>query len=535
MRFAPILVPFLAAALYGAPRPGLVVVISVDQFSAELMARWGRDLPGGLGRLHREGAAFLEAYQDHGYTETGPGHSVILTGRHPMHTGITENYWRDPALGRLTYCVEDLASPLVDAAGTPVGPAKLMGGTLGEWLTAQVPGSRSFAVTGKDRSAILMAGHRAQGVYWFNGAGGFTTSKAYAATLPGWLKAYNTRFLTHLADDSLFWAPLDGRGLPAAAAYTVRGQTVTMGLPRAVHAVGMPLDADFWGRFRATPFFDEAILGAAEALDEAEHLGRGPGTDLLALGLSATDYVGHQFGNGGPEMLDNLRRLDRNLGAYLDRLAAKNPGLWVVLTADHGAADFPERLQAQGIPARRVQPGPWTRALNAELRKRLAVSRDCFLPADGPMLYLDPAIVDPAERKRILETAVALAKATPEVADAFAAEELAAVVPDPLEPPALRSYRTKLRLSFVQGRSGDLLLAYKPFYYKEDPKDLATHGHAQDTDRRVPLVFWGPWKSGPRTDPARIVDLAPTLARELGIRPADPVDGQALVLQVRQE
>jgi len=535
MRFAPILVPFLAAALSGAPRPGLVVVISVDQFSAELMARWGRDLPGGLGRLHREGAAFVEAYQDHGYTETGPGHSVILTGRHPMHTGITENYWRDPALGRLTYCVEDLASPLVDAAGTPVGPAKLMGGTLGEWLTAQVPGSRSFAVTGKDRSAILMAGHRAQGVYWFNGAGGFTTSKAYATTLPGWLKAYNTRFLTHLADDSLFWAPLDGRGLPAPAAYTVRGQTVTMGLPRAVHAVGMPLDADFWGRFRATPFFDEAILGAAEALDEAEHLGRGPGTDLLALGLSATDYVGHQFGNGGPEMLDNLRRLDRNLGAYLDRLAAKAPGLWVVLTADHGAADFPERLQAQGIPARRVQPGPWTRALNAELRKRLAVTRDCFLPADGPMLYLDPAIVDPAERKRILEAAVALAKAAPEVADAFTAEELAAVVPDPLEPPALRSYKTKLRLSFVQGRSGDLLLAYKPFYFKEDPKDLATHGHAQDTDRRVPLVFWGPWKSGPRTDPARIVDLAPTLARELGIRPADPVDGHALVLQVRQE
>ncbi|BDU73296.1 alkaline phosphatase family protein [Mesoterricola silvestris] len=533
MRFAPIFAPFLAASLLAAPRPKLVVVISVDQFSAELMSRWGQDLPGGLGRLQREGTAFVETFHDHGYTETGPGHSVLLTGCHPMHTGITENSWRDRARGRDTYCVEDPASPLVDVAGTPVSPANLRTGTLGEWLTAQVPGSRSFAVTGKDRSAILMAGHRAQGVYWFNGAGGFTTSKAYASTLPPWLKAYNTRFLTRLADESLFWSPLDGRPLPPSATYTVHGAPVTLGLPRSVHAVGMPLDADFWGRFRATPFFDEAILGAARALEDAEHLGQGPGTDLLALGLSATDYIGHRFGNGGPEMLDALRRLDKGLGAYLDHLAAKVPGLWVVLTADHGAADFPERLQAQGYPARRVYPGPWAQALNLELRKRLGLARDPFLPADGPMLYLDPALTAPAERKRILDAAVALAKATPEVADAFTAEDLAAYAPDPQEPPARRGYKAKLRLSFVQDRSGDLLVAYKPFYYKDDPKDLATHGHPQDTDRRVPLIFWGPWQAARVTDEARTVDLAPTLAAELGIHPAEPVDGHPLALRVR--
>ncbi len=534
MRLAPILAFPLAAALCAAPRPPLVVVVSVDQFSAELMARWGRDLPGGLGRLQREGAAFVEAYQDHGFTETGPGHSVILTGCHPMHTGITENHWRDREKGRTTYCVEDPASPLVDAKGKAVGPARLLTGTLGEWLTAQVPGSRSFAVTGKDRSAILMAGHRAQGVYWFSGAAGFTTSRAYASVLPPWLKTYNARFLDHVANDSLFWAPLDGRGLPPTATYTVHGGPVTLGLPRAVHAVGMPLDTAFWERFRATPFFDEAILGAAEALDEAEHLGRGPGTDLLALGLSATDYVGHRFGNGGPEMLDNLRRLDKGLGAFLDRLAAKVPGLWVVLTADHGASDFPERLQAQGIPSRRVLPGPWTRALNEALRKRLGIALDAFLPADGPMLYLNPALADPAERKRVLEAAAALAKATPEVADAFTAEELAAYVPDPLEDPSRRSPKAKLRLSFMPERSGDLLLAFMPTYTMDDPEDLASHGHPRDTDRRVPLVFWGPWKGGRRTEPVRIVDLAPTLARELGIQPAGPVDGRALSLPARQ-
>jgi len=155
MRVLTLLSFCLATALLAAPlpRPKLVVVISVDQFSEELMSRWCGDLPGGLGRLGREGTAFLDAYQDHGYTETGPGHSVILTGRHPMHTGITENYWLDRTLGRSVYCVEDPKGVLVGAKGLAVGPAHLDGTTLGEWLQAQVPGSRSFALTGKDRSA----------------------------------------------------------------------------------------------------------------------------------------------------------------------------------------------------------------------------------------------------------------------------------------------------------------------------------------------------------------------------------------------
>jgi predicted AlkP superfamily pyrophosphatase or phosphodiesterase len=524
----------LAASLMAAPpsRPPLVVVISVDQFSEELMARWGKDLPGGLGRLYREGTTFVDAYQDHGYTETGPGHSVILTGAHPMHTGITENAWLDRKLGRTTYCVEDPRSPLVGAQGTPVGPARLQTTTLGEWLTSQVKGSRSFSVTGKDRSAILMAGHSANGVYWFTGAAGFTTSTAYATTLPAWLQAYNARFLSETGNASLYWAPLDERGMLPAATYLVHGQPETMALPRSVRAVGMPMDTPFWARFRSSPFFDEAILGAAEALQQAEHLGEGPSTDLLALGLSATDYIGHHFGNGGPEMQDNLRRLDRNLGAWLDRLKARVPGLWVVLTADHGALDFPERLQAQGVPARRIYPGVWGKAFNQELTKRLGGTRPYFLPANGQQLYLDPETLRTGghSRAEILAAAVAVAKATPEVAEACSADDLAAFVPDAQEAPDHRSYRTMLRLSFVQGRSGDLLLAYKPFYNLDDPTEVADHGHPQDYDRRVPLIFWGPWRAERRTEPVRIVDLAPTLARELDVQPNNPVDGRPLSL-----
>ena len=78
-------------------------------------------------------------------------------------------------------------------------------------------------------------------------------------------------------------------------------------------------------------------------------------------------------------------------------------------------------------------------------------------------------------------------------------------------------------------------MAVKPFVIIGGPPTeyLTTHGTPNAYDRRVPLIFWGPWKGGPRREPVRTVDLAPTLARELGIRPG-AVDGQPLDLGPRK-
>jgi arylsulfatase A-like enzyme len=91
-----------------------------------------------------------------------------------------------------------------------------------------------------------------------------------------------------------------------------------------------------------------------------------------------------------------------------------------------------------------------------------------------------------------------------------------------------------LRRSFRPERSGDILVAFKPWtVFGVPPTDWPTgHGTPYGYDRRVPLIFWGPWKGGERPEPVRTVDLAPTLARELGLKPG-PVDGKALDLGIR--
>lgn len=536
MRASRWLIPFLSLALVAAPpRPRLVVVISVDQFSAELFTRWCTSMPGGLGRLAREGTSFTAAYHEHGYTETGPGHSVLLTGCDPRRTGIPQNVWMDASRKHTVYCVEDPAGLPLDIPWSPVGPAHLRTGTLGEWMAAAIPGSRSFAITGKDRSAILMAGHRAQGVYWWTGTAGFTTSRAYAQNLPAWLRTWNAAYTARLGSESLFWSPLDEHGLPPAT-FTIRGEPVTFALPRSIHPVGAPLDEACVGRIRRSPFLDEAILDAAATLAEEERLGSGPSVDLLAVGLSATDAVGHRFGNAGPEMQDNLRRLDRNLARFLERLGSRVPDLWVVLTADHGAMDIPERLQTQGVPARRFDEAAWEKRFNAELQKRLGGDKPWFLPMENSTLYLNPAAfgLGGPSRDKVLQAAAALAREAPEIQDAVPASELEALHPDPAASPVTLNVRERLLLSFVPDRSGELSIALKPLVIPDEAPDNATHGQPNDYDRRVPLVFWGPWRSGHRNEPVRTIDLAPTLARELGIRPANPVDGKPLDLERRQ-
>jgi predicted AlkP superfamily pyrophosphatase or phosphodiesterase len=533
------LLPILVAAPPAKKRPKLVVVISVDQLSAELMQTFGPELRGGLARLRREGVFFTEAYHDHGFTETGPGHSVLLSGRFPAHTGIIENRWLDRATGKLAYCVDDPAAKALHAPNQPSSSnARFLGEALGDWLQAQVPGSRVFAVSGKDRAAILMAGRRPTAVYWFTGAAGFTSSTAYGERLPDWLLRYDRDLAERLATDSWLWTKDPGTPEGRVGSWTFGTQILRNGaLPRLIQGAGMPLDKGFEGRFRRSPFLDAVTLEAAEALLDSERVGRGPATDLLALSFSATDYIGHSYGLLGTEMRDQIHRLDRVLGRLLDRLQRRHPGAWVVLSSDHGGLDLPEVLGEQGFPFRRILPEPFMAALQAELRAAFKVERDLLTPAPEPnTIYLNDATIKALglDRREVLKRAQAWLKARPEVADAFTAEELLATDPAATGSPRDSSLRVLLRRSFHPERSGDILVAVKPFVaFGTPPTDYPTgHGTPNAYDRRVPLIFWGPWKGGVRKTPVRTVDLAPTLARELGLKPGT-VDGKVLDLGSR--
>jgi len=528
----------LSLAAAPPPRPKLVVVISIDQFSADLLARCSPDLPGGLGRLRREGVWFTDAYQAHGITETGPGHSVLLSGRYPARTGIPENEWRDAATGHVVYCAEDPRARAVggDPDAGSMSQVWFRGTTLGDWLQRQLPGSRAFGLSFKDRAAILMSGRHPSAVYWMNGAQGFTTSTAYANALPDWLLSFDARTRQAWASGPIVWTAGDKAAFPARGpeAFKLGDETVRMGLPRKILGVGEALDGAFVDRLKASPYMDELTLQAAEALITNEKLGQGRSTDLLALSLSATDYVAHFYGTFGPEMADHLAKLDAALGQFLDFLKSQDPGVWVALSADHGGSDIPERMAEMGYPAKRISRDAWLADVDKALRARWKLDTPALLPGGyGPdMLYLSaPAIRAAGSQDAAEAQAAEVVKKMDGIADAFPAFQLAQTQVDLRADPATFSLAQRMALSFVPGRSGDVLVAWKPYIaWSGKPPYLEDHSAPWDFDRRVPLIFWGPWKAAKRDEPVALVDLAPTLAQELGIKPEEALDGVALEL-----
>jgi predicted AlkP superfamily pyrophosphatase or phosphodiesterase len=373
-----------------------------------------------------------------------------------------------------------------------------------------------------------MAGHKGDGVYWFREGFGFTTyvepgqndadrlkpvlslnadiKARFAAKAPSW--SYENDYCRTLEDD-----------------FKV-GET-------SVHSTVPP--AKF--TFDNSPLLDDVTIDGALYLINQQKLGAGQSTDILAISLSATDRIGHNYGTQGPEMCEQLFRLDANLQRLFDALQDVPGGAVVVLTADHGGADVPERSAERGFPqARRADRGILTR-LNESLKAQFKLETD---PAefDGWGLFIvgkDHIRLPDPLRGKVAEAAVAFLSKEPDVAGVFTLDDLLKSPPPPRgKSPEEFTLKERATLSAVAGRSTDVILILQPGIAPLSAKPggaISTHGSAWDYDRRVPILFWWPGATGQeRFFPIDTTDIGPTLAHLIGVKPPADVDGRCLDL-----
>ncbi|MEP6765987.1 MAG: alkaline phosphatase family protein, partial [Gemmatimonadaceae bacterium] len=301
--------PVVRAEAQPAAKSTLVVFITIDQMRGDYIARFRSQLTGGLHRLDSRGAEFTQAYQDHAITETAPGHSVTMSGRFPVHTGIAAN-----GAG-----VEDKNSPLVNSADVGASPFRFKGTTLLDWMRSSDRNTRFMSVSRKDRAAILPIGTSKGDVYWYATEGFFTTSKYYATKLPNWVNEFNSLDLV-AKYEGWTWNPL-----LADSAYAERDSVPEESSGQGYmfpHIVptAREITAASLGNF---PVMDELILKFALTGVKQLQLGANPQrTDLLNISLSTTDAVGHRYGPDSKELHDQVLRVDRFLGNFLDSLFA---------------------------------------------------------------------------------------------------------------------------------------------------------------------------------------------------------------------
>lgn len=524
---APTAVP--AASVERSAPPKLIIAISVDQFSADLFTEYRALFRGGLARL-ANGIVFPQGYQSHGATETCPGHSTILTGSYPARTGVIANNWFDLGLARddkRVYCSEDPTVAGTTSASGRYAPSinYLRVPTLGDWMTRADPRTQVVSVAGKDRAAIMMGGREADELWWLAPSG----LASYRGTEASETVANISRAIVNAVGTARPALELPeactSRSLPVPIA------TGTVGTGRFERAAG-----NFRG-FMASPEADGAVLAAAATLRQQRHLGEGPQTDLLIVGLSATDYVGHTYGTEGSEMCLQILSLDRELGDFFSRMDATGIDYAVVLTADHGGHDLPERNQTNAAPeAARVSMDLAPDAISDRIKRELN------LTIEGPLLYADAPFGDfyvsravpQAQRQRVIDAAIRIISAHPQIDRVVRGSTLAAM-PLPHRSPELWTVEERLRASYDPERSGDFLVVLKARVTPIPESGMgyvATHGSVWDYDRRVPMLFW---RAGLRPfeqpNPVMTVDILPTMASLVGVNiPAGQIDGRCLDL-----
>jgi predicted AlkP superfamily pyrophosphatase or phosphodiesterase len=507
-----------AVAQQPVPRPKLVVVIVIDQFRADYLQRFRPNFsPGGFNLFLRRGATFTEAAYQHAVTLTCPGHAVVLSGAYADVNGIIANQWYDPASGRQEYCAGDTAVTLIGVSGDGRSPKNLIGSTVGDELKQATGGrSRVITIAGKDRSAIMLGGHRADGAYWMVDSL-FVTSTHYMKALPDWVRRFNASgSVKSYAGKS--W----GRLLPRAAYSFIGPDDVAAeenigGMGRIFpHPLAPDTSSRFFDAFASSPFQNEVLFQFARAAVINERMGDDADPDLLGISLSANDLIGHAFGPNSHEVMDVTVRTDRLLQDFFtflnQRLGLRN--VLVVLTADHGVAPMPETVQDLNVGAARLNPTRIANAVEAGLRSEYGAA-----PAGGWMAYMaQPWIylnvkalnergisIEDAER-----TARAAAQTVPEVHQAFTATELGL-----LQKTAMASGPA---FSFYPARSGNVYYELKPYIVPGDTPTGTTHGSPWSYDTRVPLLWLGASvRQGTYGGVVSIADIAPTLSSILGI------------------
>ena len=508
----------------------LVLVITVDQMRADYLQRFEDQFSGGFQYLLSRGRVFSEAHQDHACTETAVGHSTILSGMLPAHSGIIGNEWYERGSKQVVYCAT--AADGGDAPhGAPVAsPRALRATTLGDWLRDAQPAAKVISISRKDRAAIMLGGQHPTGVFWFDpGSGSFRSSSYYGADLPGWVKTFNAtrpaRKYFRSAWDRMLPASAYSRSSPDNQ--QGEGKLGERNTFPYRYSGGFRPDSKFYNYLVSTPFLDELTLELARRGVTSENLGRRRVTDLLAVSLSSTDSVGHLFGPRSQEIQDLMLRLDRMLGDFF-RFLDGRVGLQhvvIVLTGDHGVAPLPETPNSDGITERQAdKTAVAVRQAEAALVQELGPG-PWIEQQYGDNLYLNEDTL----RRRGLSSAevedrlARMLRDSPQVLDAFTRTEL--VSGQPHQTP----YSSLYANCFDPQNSGDIVLQPRPDILFREGGGTA-HGTPYPYNTHVPLVIYGSGiPPGVFDTPVRTVDIGPTLAGLLNVSVPPRVDGRDIL------
>ncbi|MGD0871002.1 MAG: alkaline phosphatase family protein [Bryobacteraceae bacterium] len=458
-----------------SPRTRLIVLVLAENMRADSLDPGNPQFaPGGFRRLLEKGAWFPDC-RHLSSTFSACGIANLATGAWPSQHGIVADSWYDRAAGRAVAASDE----------------DLLATTLGAQAVAA--GARVSVVALTRAHAALFGGTRGARLFFLDERGRFTAS----GVAPDWLDSYNRSKPPEAARGAAWMAVNAAPDAPPLRTLTFDGER----------------PQEFLWLYKASPFGQAALFDFAGELAGRDKLGQGDDPDLLCILDGSAALLGYETGGGSPLMSQMVLQLDRRVETLLNQLshAVGENGFNLVLSAAHGAPP---------------EPPPAARPRMAVAGEAIAQAVESGIKAAGshvekyvyPFLYLKGGEGDP-ENFRLLAARAAMEQ--PAVAGFYTARGACSTHDE---------WERRFRNSFHMKRSGDVMLSYRPEYVEDFGAGRGvSYGSLYNYDARVPLCFYGPqFRAGVFESPVEAVDVAPTLARVMGIAEPSTAAGRVL-------
>jgi len=527
-------IPFFVLAqghtTISANTPRVVVGIVIEDFNPDYIERyWDKFGEGGFQRLYSRGFICANHHYDNLIQRPTVNMATLSTGTTPSRHGIINDNWIDRLKGKEVNAIRDDLFITVgsDSREGDRSAMKLMTPTLGDQLKLVTKGkSRVFTVALNDYSAVLAAGHAADGAYWFDKTSGkMISSSYYVENFPTWAFDYNSLKMA----DSYFgekWTTFKDQ-----ISYTESISDMALKEPGYFGKYNsFPFDMgklkkESGGSYKimkTTPYGNTIVKDFTLQMIPKEQIGYDLVPDLLTVVFSSMDYERNSFGPFSVEMEDTYLRLDKEIADLLKYLEGGygTDNILVYLTGLTSISYPADYLKEKyRMTAGIFNPESAIALLKSYLNIKYGVDNWVEL-FTNQQVYLNHELIE-KKKMNLREVQVTVASFLNQfagIAYAKAAQEIEAdnFPGGPLEP-FQNNYHIK--------RSGDVLIKYEDGW---QPKDKFNPVDYTDNNQ-VPLVWYGAGiTKGTTLRRTSATDIVPTVAAFLGIAPPGSVTGKVI-------
>ena len=297
--------------------PKLVVFITIDQLRGDYLDYFkGFFGEQGFKRLMNDGIVYRHIQFEFSNIDQSSAFATIFTGSNPCYHSITGNKKFDFEKEKEQSCIYD-AYFLGNNTHENYSPKSLLSSTIGDELKLASKGaSKVFAIAPEPESAILSAGHAADGAFWMENYFGKWATTTYYKNLPSFIDKLNTgseSLSSRLS--SIVWSPMLTADQYGALPYIADKKQFRYSFNEK--------EFGCYQRFKTSPFVNKEVNKLAVEFINSGELGSHPTPDILFITYYGGNFIDVQDKTYTQEVQDIYFQLDQNIAELLNTIDKK--------------------------------------------------------------------------------------------------------------------------------------------------------------------------------------------------------------------